>query len=95
MSSSALQLAQSDQFEAALKGKSGGVLDMTNFLDTTNIDGRFDYSEWVRAYGRYLDETLDVWRKLSFFAVNVSLPALLLGTGFVLMPILHSDTGYL
>ena len=66
-----MQLSKQDGFDASLKGKSGGVLDMTNFLDTTNIDGRFDYSEWVRAFGRYLQETLDVWRNLSFFAVRL------------------------
>lgn len=60
-----VQLVQNDM---SGKGRNG-ILDMGNFLDTTNIDGRFDFSEWVRAYGRYLDEALDVWSKLAFFAV--------------------------
>ena len=43
------------------RGRGGRVLLMDNFLDTTNVEGRFDFSEWVRAYGRYLDEQLDVF----------------------------------
>ncbi|EIE26322.1 hypothetical protein COCSUDRAFT_58860 [Coccomyxa subellipsoidea C-169] len=35
------------------------ILDMDNFIDTTNIEGRFEYSEYVRAYGKYLDEQLE------------------------------------
>lgn len=27
-----------------------------NFIDKTTSDGRFDFSEWVRAYGKYLEE---------------------------------------
>lgn len=29
---------------------------MDNFIDRTTSEGRFDFSEWVRAYGKYLDE---------------------------------------
>lgn len=29
---------------------------MDNFIDRTAAEGRFDFSEWVRAYGKYLDE---------------------------------------
>ena len=29
---------------------------MDNFIDRTTADGRFDFSEWVRAYAKYLDE---------------------------------------
>lgn len=32
---------------------------------------RYDYSEWVRVYARYLDEQLDVYVKTSFFQVEV------------------------
>ena len=53
------------------KQKGGGqLLDMGNFLDTTNIDNRFDYSEWVRGYGKYLDEQLEVYRELTFYPVG-------------------------
>ena len=53
------------------KQKGGGqLLDMGNFLDTTNIDNRFDYSEWVRGYGKYLDEQLEVYRELTFYPVS-------------------------
>lgn len=72
----ALQLVQHDTYKESTKGKSG-ILDMGNFLDTTNIDGRFDYSEWVRAYARYLDETLAVWSKITFFAVSLTIIKLL------------------
>ena len=27
-----------------------------NFVDRTSAEGRFDFSEWVRAYGKYLEE---------------------------------------
>lgn len=71
MPGAGLQLVQQDSYKSTTKGKTG-ILDMSNFLDTTNIEGRFDFSEWVRAYGRYLDETLDVWSRISFFAVPIS-----------------------
>lgn len=38
----------------------GRLLNMDNFIDLTNIEGRFDFSEWVRAYGKYLDEQVGV-----------------------------------
>ena len=30
-------------------------------------EGRFEFSEWVRAYGRYLDEQLDVYSTINFY----------------------------
>jgi len=32
---------------------------------------RFDYSEWVRVYARYLDEQLEVYAKTTFYQVHV------------------------
>lgn len=32
---------------------------------------RFDYSEWVRVYARYLDEQLEVYAKTAFYQVRV------------------------
>ena len=52
---------------------SGGrarVLDMENFIDTTNIEGRFEFSEYVRAYGKYLDEQLEVFGAIRFYQVG-------------------------
>ncbi len=54
--------------ETVTQGK-GHVLNMDNFIDTTNIEGRFEYSEWVRAYGKYLDEQLEVYHKIAFYQV--------------------------
>ena len=31
---------------------------------------RFDYSEWVRSYARYLDEQLEVYAKIAFYQVR-------------------------
>lgn len=31
---------------------------------------RFDYSEWVRAYGRYLDEQLEVYARTGYYQVT-------------------------
>ena len=45
------------------------ILDMDNFIDTTNIEGRFEFSEYVRAYGKYLDEQLDVFASIKFYQV--------------------------
>ena len=45
---------------------------MDNFIDTSNIEGRFEFSEWVRAYGKYLDEQLDVYSRISFYQVRRS-----------------------
>lgn len=39
---------------------SGRLFRMGDFIDTTNIEGRFEFSEFVRAYGKYLDEQLAV-----------------------------------
>ena len=47
--------------EASAKGRGGRVLFVDNFLDKGNIEGRFDFSEWVRGYGKYLDESLEVF----------------------------------
>lgn len=55
--------------ETTTVGK-GHVLNMDNFIDTTNIEGRFEFSEWVRAYGKYLDEQLEVYQKISFYQVR-------------------------
>ncbi|KAK9806363.1 hypothetical protein WJX72_011503 [[Myrmecia] bisecta] len=52
--------------ESVTQGK-GHVLNMDNFIDTTNIEGRFDMSEWVRAYGKYLDEQLEVYARINFY----------------------------
>lgn len=52
--------------EGEAKGRGGRVLAMDNFLDTTNIEGRFDYSEWVRAYAKYLDEQLEVFSAVAW-----------------------------
>ena len=54
--------------ETTTVGK-GHVLNMDNFIDTTNIEGRFELSEWVRAYGKYLDEQLEVYQKINFYQV--------------------------
>ena len=43
------------------------ILDMDNFIDTTNIEGRFEFSEYVRAYGKYLDEQLEVFASIKFY----------------------------
>lgn len=43
---------------------------MDNFIDTTNIEGRFEHSEWVRAYGKYLDEQLEVYQRINFYQVG-------------------------
>lgn len=57
--------------ETTTVGK-GHVLNMDNFIDTTNIEGRFEFSEWVRAYGKYLDEQLEVYQKINFYQVCLS-----------------------
>lgn len=43
------------------------ILSMDNFIDTTNIEGRFEFSEFVRAYGKYLDEQLEVFAAIKFY----------------------------
>lgn len=54
--------------ETVTQGK-GHILNMDNFIDTTNIEGRFEFSEWVRAYGKYLDEQLEVYHRTAFYQV--------------------------
>ena len=48
------------------------VLNMDNFIDTTNIEGRFEFSEFVRAYGKYLDEQLEVYNGIQWYQVSLS-----------------------
>ncbi|CAL5227469.1 g10446 [Coccomyxa viridis] len=43
------------------------VLNMDNFIDTTNIEGRFEFSQFVRAYGKYLDEQLEVYNAIQWY----------------------------
>ena len=45
------------------------VLNMDNFIDTTNIEGRFEFSQFVRAYGKYLDEQLEVYNAIQWYQV--------------------------
>jgi len=52
--------------EGVSRGRGGRVLAVDNFLDTANVDGRFDFSEWVRAYGKYLDEQLEVFSAVAW-----------------------------
>ncbi len=47
------------------------ILDMDNFIDTTNIEGRFEFSEYVRAYGKYLDEQLEVFASIRFYQARL------------------------
>ena len=56
--------------EEATRGRKSQVLNMDNFIDTSNSEGRFEFSEWVRAYGKYLDEQLEVYNQISFYQVN-------------------------
>ena len=44
---------------------------MDNFIDTTNIEGRFEFSEFVRAYGKYLDEQLEVFNAVQWYQVHL------------------------
>jgi hypothetical protein len=43
------------------RGRGGHALAVDNFLDASSGEGRFDFSEWVRAYGKYLDEQVAVF----------------------------------
>lgn len=45
----------------------GRLLNMDNFIDRTNIEGRFDFSEWVRAYGKYLDQQVETYAAINWF----------------------------
>lgn len=52
--------------DSGARGRGGRVLAVDNFMDTTNMEGRFDYSEWVRAYGKYLNESLEVFSAVAW-----------------------------
>ena len=52
------------------------VLNMDNFIDTTNIEGRFEFSQFVRAYGKYLDEQLEVYNAIQWYQVCFALKCL-------------------
>lgn len=43
-------------------------LHMDGFLDTKAVDGRYDFSEWVRAHCKYLDESLDAYFHTGWYA---------------------------
>ncbi len=43
-------------------------LHMDGFLDTNAAEGRYDFSEWVRAYCKYIDESLDAYWHTSWYA---------------------------
>jgi len=46
---------------------SNTILGVENYLDSgTATPGKFDYSEWVRAYGRYLEEQLAVSKSIGW-----------------------------
>ncbi|KAK9813333.1 hypothetical protein WJX73_000925 [Symbiochloris irregularis] len=53
--------------EEVTRGKTRQVLNVDNFIDTSNSEGRFEFSEWVRAYGKYLDEQLEVYNQISWY----------------------------
>ena len=36
-------------------------LHMDGFLDTKAVEGKYDFSEWVRAYCKFIDESLDTY----------------------------------
>ncbi len=67
------------------QGGQGHVLNMDNFIDTTNIEGRFEFSEYVRGYGKYLDEQLEVYARINFYLVSL---VLLLPQLFIFLPII-------
>ena len=43
-------------------------LHMDSFLDVKTSEGKYDFSEWVRAYCRYIDETLDVYHHTGWYS---------------------------
>lgn len=43
-------------------------LHMDGFLDTNAAEGRYNFSEWVRAYCKYIDESLDAYWHTSWYA---------------------------
>lgn len=77
---SSVQMVQYSNNVSSANSRGGGsLLCMNNFLDTTNIEGRFDYSEWVRAYGNYIDEQLEIYRELNFYPVSFLKPQVSFG----------------
>ena len=52
--------------DSGARGRGGRVLAVDNFMDTSTMEGRFDYSEWVRAYGKYLNESLEVFSAVAW-----------------------------
>ncbi len=54
---------------------SGRLFRMDNFIDTTNIEGRFEYSAFVRAYGKYLDEQLAVVAQCGWYQARTRPPS--------------------
>lgn len=56
--------------EEVTRGKAKQILNMDNFIDTANSEGRFEFSEWVRAYGKYLDEQLEVYGQMNYYQVG-------------------------
>ncbi len=51
-----------------VREKGGHILRVDDFLDmSAGSEGRFEFSEWVRAYGRYLDEQLSVYSSINFY----------------------------
>ncbi len=42
-------------------------LHMDGFLDTNAVEGRYEFSEWVRAYCKYIDESLDAYWHTSWY----------------------------
>ena len=43
-------------------------LHMEGFLDTNAAEGRYDFSEWVRAYCKYIDESADAYWHTTWYA---------------------------
>ncbi len=48
--------------------KNAYPLAMESFMDTKTTAGKYDYSEWVRAYCRFIDESLDTYFHTSWYA---------------------------
>ena len=44
----------------------GSFLELDNFVDKNMTPGKYDFSEWVRAYGRYIEEQLVVCRSIGW-----------------------------
>jgi len=43
-------------------------LNMDGFLDTKAVEGKYDFSEWVRAYCKFIDESLDAYYQSGWYA---------------------------